>query len=255
MIIAIPISKSKVQYYINQAYIDYINDAGFTPLLISQGAKPAELMKRADGLLLPGGIDIDPIYYGEDNYTSYGSDPEKDSFERELLYMALEKGVPIFGICRGFQLIVREYILMNKKASQIMSFWQHIQSHSQTETQQLVRTIPQHFVNFLPHYMYDGKLDVADVKTMPVNSMHHQCLMTSGPVEIENNGVTFTVVAWTDRGVPQKEAHGTCVCEAVCLSGMKSKILAVQWHPEELSDVRLLKGFFKGEAKCRTTSV
>ena len=61
MRIGLPISESKTQYYINQAYVEYIEAAGFEPVLIHTRANIDVITKSLDGLILPGGIDVDPI--------------------------------------------------------------------------------------------------------------------------------------------------------------------------------------------------
>jgi putative glutamine amidotransferase len=63
MRIGIPMSESNTQYYINQAYVSYVVESGMSPVLITPGNNVAEILELCDGLLLPGGIDLDPTYY------------------------------------------------------------------------------------------------------------------------------------------------------------------------------------------------
>jgi putative glutamine amidotransferase len=67
---------------------------------------PLPLLDRVDGLLLIGGADVDPASYGEGPdpklETTY---PDRDGFEVALLHGALERGMPVFGICRGMQIL------------------------------------------------------------------------------------------------------------------------------------------------------
>ena len=58
-----------------------------------------------DGLLLPGGTDVDPLRYGEDNDGSRGIDDELDALQFEMLDRFVKARKPVFGICRGEQLI------------------------------------------------------------------------------------------------------------------------------------------------------
>ena len=53
--IGIPVSKSKTQYYLNQAYIDYVVEAGFIPVAFYPGHDPKAFAVECDGLILPGG--------------------------------------------------------------------------------------------------------------------------------------------------------------------------------------------------------
>lgn len=64
-----------------------------------------EVDTNYDGLILCGGGDIDPKYYGEEINGSKGIDAERDSAEFALLKAFVEKGLPVLGICRGCQLI------------------------------------------------------------------------------------------------------------------------------------------------------
>lgn len=246
MRIGIPISSSKTQYFINQAYIQYVAEAGFTPVLIIPEISLDISLNTIDGILLPGGIDIDPIYYGEDNITSFAVDPVKDDFERKLFHAARKREKPIFGICRGFQLIAKEYLLTDNKLRESIYFCSHIPDHNQVDNQQLSRNIHQHFVEYSAHTLYKSKTEVNTFISMPVNSMHHQCLI----VDFKKKGVLdsrgFKMAAWTQRGLKLTKNKDTTevVCEAFRINKWGSQILAVQWHPEELLDVALLHNFF-----------
>ena len=74
MIIAIPTNNSGKeieQRNQNAAYIKWVTNAGYTPILVPMEANINDIVKISDGLLLAGGIDIDPIYYGYDNSSSF----------------------------------------------------------------------------------------------------------------------------------------------------------------------------------------
>ena len=94
-----------------RADLDYVNgvvQAGGVPLVLPPVApETAETMVRGiDGLLLSGGSDLHPSYYNEEPHPKLGvTIPERDAFEMRLLEVALARGIPIFGICRGMQLI------------------------------------------------------------------------------------------------------------------------------------------------------
>lgn len=248
MIIGMPISASKTQYYINHAYIQYVINAGYSPYLFVPGTDIKSTVNKIDGLLLPGGIDIDPIYYGEDNTSSFAVDILKDEFEREILHAAVNKGIPIMGICRGLQLIAREYLLNIPQGGaavySAMDMCDHIPDHNQVDNQQLQRTSFQHFVSCIPEILYKNDKDKT---SFPVNSMHHQCLLMDLKKRniLEANGIV--PVAWTTRGLKNKgKDNGEVVCEAFRLTKWNSPVLAVQWHPEELNDIELITNFFGG---------
>lgn len=254
MRIGIPMSSSKTQFFINQAYVDYVVKAGFTPILFTQLCDVENIVaNNIDGLLLPGGIDLDPIYYGEDNNSSFSVDPEKDDFERKVFHLSRAKGIPIFGICRGFQLIAREYLLINPEMEKFVEFSQHIGAHNQVDGQQLNRNVYQHFVEFMPKNLYNSELD--EVHNMPVNSMHHQCLLVNFGKQGVIGAKNFRMVAWTKRGIKQeKKTELDYVCEAFKITKWGSRILAVQWHPEELLDLKLIANFFLRKEKPKVST-
>ena len=68
--------------------------------------EPDVLLDRIDGLLLAGGADIDPASYGAEAHPeTKGTWPERDAFELALTRRALERDMPVLGICRGMQLL------------------------------------------------------------------------------------------------------------------------------------------------------
>lgn len=85
------------------SFPNYIN------ALVRSGAEceagPEIHPESCDGLLLPGGLDVDPAFYSQDPGPLTESDSVLDEFQLEVFYRFLELGKPIFGICRGHQLI------------------------------------------------------------------------------------------------------------------------------------------------------
>ncbi|HEU5229014.1 MAG TPA: gamma-glutamyl-gamma-aminobutyrate hydrolase family protein [Ktedonobacteraceae bacterium] len=96
-------------YYNNRTYIHAVERAGGVPILIPifddlDGLQA--LLPRLDGLLLSGGIDVDPRYYQEEPHPMLGeTNPKLDELELALTRWALQKDVPMLGICRGMQLL------------------------------------------------------------------------------------------------------------------------------------------------------
>jgi putative glutamine amidotransferase len=90
-------------------YVEGVAEAGGAPVVLPPVAdsRAAEaLLDGLDGLLLSGGSDLDPSYYGEEPVAELGvTVPERDAFEMVLLEHALRRGMPIFGICRGMQIL------------------------------------------------------------------------------------------------------------------------------------------------------
>jgi len=97
-------------YLLSRAYIDAIQAAGGLALMIPPdplaAQNPDEVLDVLDGLILAGGADIDPASYGEEAHAqTNGTWPERDDFELALARRALERDIPLLGICRGMQLM------------------------------------------------------------------------------------------------------------------------------------------------------
>jgi putative glutamine amidotransferase len=89
-------------------YLDAVRRAGGEPVALDPTATPAEVeaaLATMDGLLLPGGADLDPALYGEAPHPSVAVERPRDDLELAAWSAARERGLPIFGVCRGFQAI------------------------------------------------------------------------------------------------------------------------------------------------------
>jgi putative glutamine amidotransferase len=92
----------------NARYAEAVVRHGGRPFLLDGTATDEErdaALAQMDGLLLTGGTDIDPAYYGRPNQGSKDVEPERDALEAAAWAAASARGVPVFGICRGFQAI------------------------------------------------------------------------------------------------------------------------------------------------------
>jgi len=254
----------------NAAYCKHVAAAGFNPVLVPMEADPQAIVEFADGLLLAGGIDIDPLYYGMSNACSMNVDPEKDDFERRLFHKFREYNRPVFGICRGFQLIFREFLNChphNEQYNKYFDYLENVERHNQTTGLSVARRFASHLVRANVSSLF-GVSDKKPLMAVPVNSMHHQAvafrflkaakdlypaayarpefdkdepsILTLGEVELQ---------AWTLRGVNhptkgKKEDIAYVIVEAARIKNWGGPIMGVQWHPEELGDIRILRGFF-----------
>jgi putative glutamine amidotransferase len=92
------------------AYIEAVHAAGGLALLVPDDSTlvemPDEVLDRLDGLILSGGNDIDPgCYSAEPHPATKGTAPERDQVEIALARRAVERDMPVLGICRGMQLL------------------------------------------------------------------------------------------------------------------------------------------------------
>ncbi len=91
-------------------YIEAIQQAGGLAVMLPPddrlAEEPGQALELIDGLMLAGGADIDPCTYGENAHSeTSGTVPQRDRFEVGLVRGALERDMPLLGICRGMQLL------------------------------------------------------------------------------------------------------------------------------------------------------
>jgi putative glutamine amidotransferase len=93
-----------------RSYVQRVQDAGGLPLLLPVDAAvvddPELVLELVDGLMLAGGADIDPSSYGaHHDPATVDTNVERDRFEIALTLAAIERDMPVLGICRGMQLL------------------------------------------------------------------------------------------------------------------------------------------------------
>jgi putative glutamine amidotransferase len=93
-----------------RSYVEAVQRADALALLLAPDEHatedPEQLLDSIDGLMLAGGADIDPASYGERPHPeTVDTVPERDAFEIALTRAAIERDMPVLGICRGMQLI------------------------------------------------------------------------------------------------------------------------------------------------------
>jgi putative glutamine amidotransferase len=97
-------------FLLSRAYVDAVQAAGALAYMIPPDAATAEdpdaTLDPLDALVLAGGADVDPAAYGaEPHHCTTGTRPERDAAEIPLARRALERDIPVLGICRGMQLL------------------------------------------------------------------------------------------------------------------------------------------------------
>jgi putative glutamine amidotransferase len=92
----------------NELYLDALRGQDAEPIPLDTDSSPGErtrAFESMDGLLLSGGVDIDPARYHRPNDGSVDLEPDRDVLEADAWAQAERRGVPVLGICRGFQAI------------------------------------------------------------------------------------------------------------------------------------------------------
>ena len=213
-------SISPRNYIIQRGYVRGIIDAGGIPVLIpvtEDSARCADYIDMIDGLLVPGGEDVAPEFYGEDPHRTVSYiNRDKDRYDLELIRLCREQNKPIFGICRGFQVINVAFggTLYQDIPSQLPNAICHLQSHD-------LRNVPTHKVTLAEDSVI-GPLLGQEIYT---NSFHHQA--------IKDVGEGLRIVGRTSDGVPE------------ALETEDGRIFAVEWHPEDLYETYpIFKGLF-----------
>lgn len=102
-------------YLVRRRYLDYIESFGATPFIMTYGEEGVreqelQLMELADGFMLLGGdLAINPAEYGDKKILSKTSEPpyrpDRDICEQEIVRFAFKNNKPVFGICRGLQIM------------------------------------------------------------------------------------------------------------------------------------------------------
>lgn len=97
------------QLFVRENYMQSVLRAGGIPVLlpeIEDEETAAQILAHLDGLLLAGGGDILPARYGEETIPACGeADAQRDAFELLIIPMAISRKMPVFGICRGIQVL------------------------------------------------------------------------------------------------------------------------------------------------------
>src|SRR5918998_2803984 len=153
-------------------YVRGVSEAGGVPVVLppSLSLRAAEaLLDGLDGLLLSGGPDLDPGYYGERPIPELGTTiPEWDALEMALLRLALEQGMPIFGICRGMQIL---------NVALGGTLYQDVRSQFGADSVGHWQTTPKYRVTHEVEVLDDSCLaEITARQTLEVNSYHHQAI-------------------------------------------------------------------------------
>ncbi|MBP1327381.1 putative glutamine amidotransferase [Leucobacter exalbidus] len=180
------------------AVLRSVVQAGGEPLtLFAEGASPAEARLRGlDGLLVPGGYDIDPARYGQeaDPSTCPADFAVQDQFEADMIAAAIKLGIPVLAICRGFQLLNVE--------------------HGGTMVQDLAAdSVHRNSVHEVLLEPESALAEAVGTTTLPVSSYHHQA--------VDQIGEGLRVVGRAPDGIVEALEHDT------------AELIAVQWHPED----------------------
>lgn len=209
--VAIPVPSSDAEYNERslKLYLDAMNAAGITPVVVpltETQERVAKLLAGTQGVLLPGSrFDVDPQRYGEAPIAECGeADPARTAVDELLLQDAFNLYKPVLGICHG---------------TQTLNVWCNGSLVQDLKTEVNHRpgrdVVEAHPVRIAPGSRLAAMVPEGAAGEVQVNSSHHQAVRTAG------DNLLVSAVSPRDG-----------VIEAVELDAPSHFVVAVQWHPE-----------------------
>lgn len=209
--------------YVNEDYVQSVLQNGGIPFIlpvVDDEEVLSTYIDQLDGLILSGGHDVTPQYYGGEPMQKIGETWElRDWFDSLLVEKALAKGIPVLGICRGMQVM---NVLHGGSLWQDLSYMQDVEiKHLQGHSPELVT----HLVD-----IEEGSQlhELMGENHVMVNTFHHQA--------VRELGQGFKATAFSADGIVEAIEHEDYPF-----------YLGVQWHPEMLhTSVPLMNQLFAG---------
>lgn len=191
-------------------YLASIERSGARPRVLEVSESPRTVLETLDGVLLTGGGDVDPVFYGEHRHQSVeDAEPGRDEFEIDLARRAMEQDLPILAICRGAQVL--NVAAGGTLVQDIPTVVTTDLSHSITEPKNCVAHDIEVAADSRLHAALGGAVDASCA--CRVNSRHHQSVGTLGQRLVATAKAPDGVI----EGI---EAPDATFC------------VGVQWHPE-----------------------
>lgn len=202
-------------WVMNQRYFHAITILGavpwMIPLLDDDLDTLRQIYERLDGVLIPGGVDLDPATFGEERHPLCGrTDAARDVVELALARWALADGMPLLGLCRGAQVL--NVAAGGSLYQDLAALYPNAIKHDYFPTEGYDRDYLAHEVDILPDTWLGRVLQPGRRR---VNSMHHQGMCRLGA------GLVPSAIA--PDGLVEAVEHAE-----------KPFAVGVQWHPEML---------------------
>jgi len=227
--------EEKGRYFLPEAYAGAVTAGGGIPLLLAYNWDHSALKGitgTISGLILSGGVDVDPFHFGEDPISAGGEvTPLRDEFELMLAREALSSNMPVLGICRGMQ------VLNIAAGGDLYQDLSQLNTGAIKHVQQAPRWHPTHEIEVRAGTMLASITGVSRVR---VNSFHHQALRKLAP--------GFTVAACSVDGIIEAvEAQNYLFamglqCHPECL--WKSNRLFLSLFEKMVEAARLYRGVY-----------
>lgn len=218
-------------HYCKPAYFQRLLDAGVLPLgvcALSDDEALKLVSQKCDGLMLTGGYDVDPSVYGRPNEGSVKIVKIRDEAELTLVRLFAAAKKPVFGICRGAQIMAAAFGAALTQDLPAAGFLGHGKTGADYGTHEVV---------FSPGSLLAM---AAGTTGATVNSSHHQA--------VEAGGENIIVAARALDGVAE-------AVEAAASADLPDFFLGVQWHPEDMNDElsdRIFAAFAEACARAKS---
>ena len=189
-------------------YIEIVEAAGGIPVIIPPTGNSEEIVERIDCLIISGGPDLDPSSYGQKENGSIEYSLEQDDSEFRIMNEAINRDMPVLGICRGMQLMS---VLHGGSMHQHLDSTDDFNQHGK------------YWGEFSEHRVCAEKNSLLEKlmgRLIDVNSFHHQGVANAGSLSISGYS-----------------EHDNLI-EAVERPDLKF-FLGVQWHPERIEHLPL----------------
>lgn len=219
------IGKEKV--CVQNAYVKAIEEAGGVPIVIPVNTDKENIriqIETVNGVIISGGIDVNPILYNEDPVKELGEiHPDIDDFDIEAIKVAIELDKPLLGVCRGMQVL---NVALGGSLYQDLSYAENSYIKHNQNAKSYLGT---HYINIKKNTIISNILGEKAL----VNTYHHQ--------SVKDLGQGLEVSAYSNDGI----------IEAIEKKDA-SFVVGVQWHPEMMAEyngnmLNIFKYFIK---KC-----
>jgi putative glutamine amidotransferase len=204
------VGKQLPAYLVHHTYFDSVASANGLPVMLIpvRSEHVDDVLDRVDGLLIPGGGDIDPLRYADSRHeTARAISEERDEFELEVAMRAKERLMPVFAICRGLQIV---------NVALGGTLIQDLQSHTGAQGHDIIGDGAYELHSTALIEPGCRIAAVLGAGLQDINSIHHQA--------VEELGDGLRVVASAPDGT----------IEAIEHEDVDWPLFAVQWHPEFL---------------------
>lgn len=203
-----PLAKPRAASFLPSEVVNAVVQAGGLPVILPTLPPDETMHDRCDALLLPGGPDPDPLWFGEEPLPGTGRiSPQRDAWELFLCKWYLKERLPILGLCRGAQIL--NIALGGDIYQDLDSQYEGVLKHFQDAPDEY----PTHTIRIEPGSLLHRCMGATSIV---VNSWHHQAIRKLG----DNVRATATALDG--------------VIEAIEVQNQPYAV-GVQWHPESMA--------------------